>query len=305
VDANADYASSVAGRALAAQHGVPSIAVWHHLAHVHACIAEHMIALPCTGIAWDGSGIGGGELIRGGECFEVTDAGAVRLASLRSFPLPGGDRAAEEPRRAALGLLYAFEGAAALLRPQIVQAFQPGELEPLGAMLSRSLRCPPCSSIGRLFDAVAFLLGLRQVSGFEGDAAMQLQFAAERWGNAPPFSFALKQGEIDWQAMLVELLASLDAGEPADALAARFHATLAALVVALARKAGHANVALSGGCFQNRLLLQNVVTLLRNAGFTPFWPQAIPPNDGGLALGQLAAAGLGHLVATERPFEDD
>ncbi|MCX9156632.1 carbamoyltransferase HypF [Niveibacterium sp. 24ML] len=304
VDANADYASSIAGHALAARIGTPALAVWHHLAHVHACIAEHGLTLPCSGIAWDGSGIGGGAVVRGGECFSLSEAGAVRIASLHPFPLPGGDRAAEEPRRAALGLMYAFEGKAALERPEILRAFSASERATLGSMLEREVRCPPCTSVGRLFDAVAFLLGLRDRSHFEGDAAMQVQFAAERAEPGPPFAMPLTERALDWRPMLAELLAALESGASRDTLAARFHATLARAAVDLARLAGHPQVVLSGGCFQNRLLLTLTVNHLRNAGFTPYWPKAVPPNDGGLALGQLAAARLGHLVATEAPLED-
>lgn len=308
IDAHPDYASSIAGQALAARTGAPAVPVWHHLAHVHACVAEHDLSLPCTGVAWDGTGIGGGAVVRGGECFSLTTSGAVRIASLRAFPLPGGDRAAEEPRRAALGVLYALEGKAAFERPAIVRAFTASERTSLSSMLERNLRCPPCTSVGRLFDAVAFLLGLREVSHFEGDAAMQLQFAAERADAAAASAFAmpLNQRELDWRPMLAELLLALDAESdtPRDLLAARFHATLALALVALARLAGHKTLALSGGCFQNRLLLTLAVSALRDAGFTPYWPQSVPPNDGGLALGQLAAVRFGHRVATEAPLED-
>lgn len=303
-DANTDYASSATGRARAERLGIPYVPVWHHLAHAHAAIAEHALRLPCTAITWDGSGTGGGDVVRGGECFVLAREGATRIASLRPFPLPGGDRAVEEPRRAALGLLWAFEGEAAFARDEIATAFAAGELATLASMLRSGVRCPPCTSIGRLFDAVSCLLGLRHKSAFEGDAAMQLQFAAERGGTGRALPFAFGAEGLDWRPMLHGLLTRRNAGATRDALAADFHASLAALVVALAQRGGHHNVVLSGGCFQNRLLLEDCTTQLEAAGFRAHWPERVPPNDGGLALGQLAAAHFGHLVASETPIEE-
>ncbi|GAA5182424.1 carbamoyltransferase HypF [Niveibacterium umoris] len=303
VDANLDYASAMAGEALAATANAELVPVWHHLAHLHATASEHGVALPFTGFAWDGSGIGGGNVVRGGECFALDTNGARRVASLRQFPLPGGDRAAEEPRRAALGLLFALEGAAALEHPAIIAAFTRAERAALLTMLQGGVRCPASTSIGRLFDGVAFLLGVARECSFEGEAAMQLQFAAEAAMGAEPLPFGLARGELDWRPLLQALLEGIECGDAPATLAARFHATLAAMTVRVAQSQGLERVVLGGGCFQNRLLVELADQALRSAGFSVFWPQEVPANDGGLSFGQLAAAHMGHLVADEGPYD--
>jgi hydrogenase maturation protein HypF len=153
-------------------------------------------------------------------------------------------------------------------------------------MLKSGINAPWTSSAGRLFDAVASLLGLRQVSRFEGDAALAVQFAATGSEHAPPFPFSsTADGEIDWRPMILTMLR-----EPVTA-AARFHATLAEMISRFAARLAEPCVVLSGGCFQNRILLEATVRRLEKAGHDVFWPQQVPANDGGLALGQLAAAG--------------
>ncbi|WP_341676983.1 carbamoyltransferase HypF [Niveibacterium sp. SC-1] len=301
IDAHPDYASSQFGSRLAEAAGVPLSRIWHHHAHVHAVIAEHRLAAPLLGVAWDGLGLGEDHGLWGGECFRVEIAGIARLANFAAFPLPGAERAAREPRRAALGCLHMLEGEAAFERPAIRAAFTPSELQVLRRMLERNLNCPPTSSVGRLFDAVASLLGLRHVSRFEGDAAMQLQFAAERAGTAEPaYAVVIDEGVVDWRPALAALLDDLAAGTAVEQIAARFHETLAQALARLAALNGLERVALSGGCFQNRLLLVRCVALLRSAGHDVYWPQQIPPNDGGISVGQLSAYRWGHVAKTAR-----
>ena len=169
------------------------------------------------------------------------------------------------------------------------------ELEVFLHMLERGLQTPSCSSVGRLFDAVSALLGLCFVNRFEGEAAMQLEAAAEGNGTeeSAPYPFGFLSGEplrVDWRPLLRELLAEQSRGVPAGRLAARFHATLAEIALHVATLAGFPSVVLCGGCFQNRLLLEACDARLREAGYAVHWPQRIPPNDGGLALGQLLGA---------------
>jgi hydrogenase maturation protein HypF len=210
---------------------------------------------------------------------------------MRTFALPGGEKAVKEPRRIALTLLYEIFGPAVLsmdLPP--VRAFTSSELKVLKGMLERGVNTPLTSSAGRLFDGVAALIGLRQVCRFEGQAAMELEFAAGDGAASEPYGFEIQSGDglvIDWEPMLRAIVSGVEA--PA-AVARRFHATLAAIAVAVARRIGEPKVVLSGGCFQNRLLTELVIGHIQGAGMQPYWHQRVPPNDGGIALGQVVAA---------------
>jgi hydrogenase maturation protein HypF len=149
--------------------------------------------------------------------------------------------------------------------------------------------------VGRLFDAVASLLNLRQIVRFEGQAAMDLEFAADVAAQVK--SYILRVGDVvDWEPMIREMLAEIAENTPASIIAARFHVTLAEMIVAVARRASEKCVVLSGGCFQNRPLTEFTVERLRASGFRPYWHQRVPPNDGGIALGQILAAA--RLAAT-------
>ncbi len=276
------------------------VTVQHHLAHIMSCLAENEISPPVLGVAWDGTGYGPDGTIWGGEFLSVTAGGWQRVAHLRTFPLPGGDAAVREPRRAALGLLFELLGEAVFERQDLapVRAFTAEELGTLRTMLVRGLNSPRTSSLGRLFDAVASLIGLRQQLRFEGQAAMDLEFAMEvgRTGFSYPLPLTPVPGGpalLDWAPLVQALIA--DAGAPATpgAMSAQFHHALVDGLVAVAQHIGGERVVLSGGCFQNRYLTERAVTKLQEAGFRPYWHQRVPPNDGGLALGQLAAVRLG------------
>lgn len=314
-DAHPDYPSTQRARAA----GLPVCTVQHHHAHVLACMAENHLTAPVLGVAWDGTGYGPDGTIWGGEFLRVSARGVERFGHLRPFRLPGGEAAVKEPRRAALGLLHALLGDAVFDRRDLapLRAFKPAELRTLRSVLNRTLNAPLTSSAGRLFDAVASLLDLRQVARFEGQAAMDLEFAFEPGDATDSYTVDLREeipsaaetparstGEAaeptpatparcwvaDWAPLVQTLLRDLRVGAPVWQIAARFHNTLAEVVVAMARHAGEHRVVLSGGCFQNKYLLERTVEALRSAGFTPYWHQRVPPNDGGLALGQAVAA---------------
>ncbi|MCC6630009.1 MAG: carbamoyltransferase HypF [Chloroflexi bacterium] len=293
-DLHPDYASTRYAEAT----GLPVVRVQHHLAHVLACLAENEVAGPVLGVAWDGAGVGVDGAIWGGEFLRVDNAGWARVAHLRAFRLPGGEVAVREPRRAALGLLHALAGAVALdwtdLPP--LATFTPRERTVLATMLARGASAPLTTSAGRLFDAVAALVGLRQRARFEGQAAMLLEQAAVESGAAPAYPVALAVDGpgplvVDWGPLVLAVVADVRAGMPASRIAARFHATLAEAIGLVAERVGLARVALTGGCFQNALLLELAVARLRRAGFRPYWHQRVPPNDGGIALGQAVAIG--------------
>jgi len=288
---------SSADRRAGWETGAPRVVqVQHHVAHVLACLAENQIELPALGVAWDGTGYGTDGTIWGGEFFLATPESVERVASLRPFPLPGGDAAIREPRRAALGMWYEISGEAIFEQPELppMAAFSATELSLLKTMLQRGLNSPQTSSVGRWFDAVAATINLRQYTRFEGQAAMDLEFAlagvvTDKFYQLP---LVTRHGLciLDWAPVLGEILRDAQGGISAGKIAAKFHNTLAEAIVAVARRFGLVRVALSGGCFQNRYLLERTVTRLRAEKFQPYWPQRVPPNDGGIALGQVMAA---------------
>ena len=282
-DLHPGYASTRGAAAL----GVPVQGVQHHHAHIAACMAEHGLEGPVLGIAWDGTGLGPDDTIWGGEFLVCTRAEFRRAAWLRPFALAGGDAAAREPRRAALGVLREMGSS----HPP--PGFAAAELAVLDGMLARGLNVVKTSSAGRLFDAVAALLGVCQTMSHEGQAAMRLEALA---GEAPaePYPFGWAGDALDWAPMIETMLATR---EPVGVSAARFHATLVDMMVAAARRAGLPDVCLSGGCFQNRRLLAGAVRRLGSAGFRVWRHRDVPPNDAGIALGQLAVA-----LADSRPI---
>jgi len=272
--------------------------VQHHLAHVLGCMVENELHPPVLGVAWDGTGYGTDGTIWGGEFLLVEPSRWRRVAQLRGFGLPGGEQAVREPRRTAFGLLHELLGDNLLTEPLLpyLEQFTALERKNYLAMLKNRLNAPRTSSAGRLFDAIAALLGLRQVSHFEGQAAMELEFAAATDDSHVGFPFEILTPEpsvplvLDWGPMIREMLRELQRGEPVAELAARAHVTLADMIVAVAGRIGIERVVLSGGCFQNVRLLEQSVRKLERAGFKPYWHQRVPPNDGGIALGQVVGA---------------
>jgi hydrogenase maturation protein HypF len=337
-DLHPDYASTRHAETLAAAWGVPLVRVQHHEAHLAACIAENRLEGPVLGLSWDGTGFGPDGTVWGGEVLEYgpgkgdspplperpsacfAQMGTVpfspfrRLAHLRQFALPGGDRAVRQPRRSALGLLFEILGPEA--EKHAAAWFRPGELEVLLESLARPRLNPRTSSMGRLFDAVAALCGLPTEISFEGQAAMALEFAADpecqeayplplvdgSWGRDSGLGIRDWNSNLqspipnpqspiptagDWEPMVRAILADVAAGEPVRRISARFHNALADWAVAVARRWGGVQVALTGGCFQNALLTGRTGARLRAAGFRAFTHRQVPPGDGGIALGQV------------------
>jgi hydrogenase maturation protein HypF len=287
-DLHPDYLSTQ----YAERSGVSVEKVQHHTAHVLACMADNQIRPPVLGITWDGSGMGSDGTVWGGEFLHVTDSGSRRVAHLRPFRLPGNEKAVREPRRVALAILYEIFGEDVVnVDSPAVRAFTPTEREALLTMLRRKVNSPVTSSAGRLFDAFASLTDLRQVATFEGQAAMALENALAGMNEEQPYPYKVDtKGDtlwLDWEPAVRALLAESTA--PACA-SARFHAMLVAMAVDVAKRVGEKNVVLSGGCFQNRALTEGMVCRLAGAGYRPIWHQRVPPNDGGLALGQIMAA---------------
>ena len=291
--------------ALAKELGRPVRAVQHHYAHIVSCLAENDAAGPVIGVAFDGTGYGTDGTVWGGEFLWADYGGFTRLGSLEPFPLAGGDRAAEEGWRAAVNLLGVIDPAWAKEEALALGLGTEGEIAAQCLMAEKHLNCVTTTSAGRLFDAVSALLGIRRVSTFEGEAAMYLEAAAENFGVStalpPPLLFeAAGFFRLPTRAIFQRLATARRKGEDPARLAAEFHAMLAASVVAGCRAAreatGLSTAALSGGVFQNRLLLRLVTEGLAADGFTVLRHHLIPPNDGGLALGQAVHA-LGKFMS--------
>ena len=278
------------GTGLASGMGLPFIPVQHHHAHVAACLAEQDVDEEVLGVVWDGTGYGTDGTIWGGEFLLATRSDFKRIAHLRSFPLPGGERAIREPRYAALGLLY--EAGISVAGTPLAAAFTREELAVAHTQIGRGINTPHTSSVGRLFDAVAALLGLRWRNEFEGQAAMEVEFVAGK-SPVPLNGYSIPRGEdgsLDWEPVIRSLLDDLGRSVPVSWIAKHFITALSALVLDVARREGKATVVLGGGCFQNVPLLELTVAGLRAEGFTPLWPSRLPPNDGGLAAGQAVVA---------------
>ncbi len=287
-DLHPDFHSTRFARTFAAQRGLPAVAVQHHHAHIAAVAAEHRLRAPLLGLALDGVGLGSDGGIWGGELLRVEAGTAQRIGHLRELRLPGGDRAAREPWRMAVSALFELGRSS-----EIERRFGGRGGAILAQMLARGLNAPPTSSAGRWFDAAAGLLGVRAVCSYEGQAAMLLEGLAEAHGPVAPLAGACRIG-ADGTLDLLPLLAHLAAQQDRGYAAAVFHSTLAAAlaawVCAASERTGVRNVALGGGCFMNRILAANLRDSLAAAGLTVFEARQVPPNDGGIALGQAAVA---------------
>ncbi len=299
-DMHPDYLSSKFAR----ETGKPVIPIQHHFAHVAACMAENELDGSVLGVAWDGTGYGPDGTVWGGEFLLTNETSFTRVASLRKFRLPGSALAIKEPRRTALGALYEIFGDKTFdlknLAP--VQTFTNPELSVIAQMLRKGIHSPYTSSAGRLFDAVASITGLRQTIKFEGQAAMELEFAikAERTKESYPFSISNQSKEgsdamqpgmiVDWEPLIRAILQDVQDSIPLTGISQKFHNTLAEIIATIAKRVAQERIVLTGGCFQNKHLIEITVRKLETEGFRPYWHQRIPPNDGGIALGQIVAA---------------
>jgi len=286
-DLHPDFASTHLALRLAAERGIPALAVAHHHAHVAAICADHGVSGPLIGLAIDGVGLGPDGGLWGGELLRVDGARCDRLSRLRPLRLPGGDRAAREPWRMAVAALQGA-GLDGQVSGRLQRHYPERDAGPLLAMLAQDLRCPQTSSLGRWFDAAAGLLGLRAESRYEGQAAMELEGQAAAHGPeaALPGGYAIRDSELDFSPLVPILLECDDPGRGA----ALFHATVAAGLAEWALVAvdpeKEAKIAVGGGCALNAVLMSALRRHLEARGASLLEARQAPPNDGGLALGQ-------------------
>ncbi len=291
-DPHPDYASTrYALTRAAARHGVELVAVQHHHAHLASCMADNALLGEVIGVTFDGTGYGSDGNVWGGEFLVGGYAQFRRAAHLRYVAMPGGDQAIREPWRMALAHLLDAGRDDGLLRWRVAHA----SLRTARQMLDRKFNAPLTSSAGRLFDAVASLAGVRDRVTFEGQAAMQLEWlATEARGEAGAYPFELDQDLIDTRPLIRAVADDVTRGTSATIVARRFHSTVVEMIASVCEAVRRENaldrVVLSGGVFMNALLTREVALRLENDGFHVYRHRHVPPNDGGLSLGQLAVA---------------
>lgn len=312
-DLHPRYNTTAAAEELSQKTGVPLLKIQHHYAHILSCLVENDWQTPVIGVSFDGTGYGTDGTIWGGEFLLADYKGFKRLGSIMPFLQAGGDRASREGWRIAVSLLRQGRSEEAWRETALSLGLcSEKEFAAQSFMLQKQVNCIESTSAGRLFDGVSALLGLRRTATFEGEASMALQFAAEEWAekqqaeNILPetplkeFSLSLAANEKDGRFLLPtdQLFAALftlkQQGHTAGELAYRFHEALAEEILAGCEQArkitGCRDAALSGGVFQNTLLLRLTKERLTQAGFTVLLHSLLPPNDGGICVGQAAAA---------------
>ena len=296
-DLHPDYLSTTFAEGIA---GLPKVAVQHHHAHMASCMAENRVEGPVIGVILDGTGFGPDGTVWGGEFLFGDYRSFRRMGHFRHVPLPGGDAAVREPLRMAMSYCHlAFGKDAADLPLEPFKELKAADRRLLVRMIEQNINSPLTSSCGRLFDAVAALLGLRFRVSYEGQAAMELEALAERGERTWSYPYAIVRRSgmliIDFTLMILALIRDLQEGVPAAIIARRFHDTLVSAAIDMCQKirteTGVARVVLSGGVFQNRLFAEQLYERLQERGFTVFAHRLVPPNDGGIALGQAVIAG--------------
>ncbi|MDJ0583178.1 carbamoyltransferase HypF [Crocosphaera sp.] len=295
-DAHPDYVSSQYAKA----QNLPVITVQHHYAHILACLAnnpslmkEFNLNTAVLGVAWDGTGYGDDNTIWGGEFLLVSNKKYERIAHFRPFKLPGGTQAVKDPRRIAISILFEVLGENETIKLPFLETMATKELNIIKQMLSRSLNTPITSSVGRLFDAVAAMIGICENISFEGQAGIALEHAINDLKIDESYPYQITGLTyplvIDWQLMIESIIEDILQKKLHQEIAAKFHNTLVEIMIDIAQRSQQKNIILTGGCFQNKYLSERAILRLKQEKFTPFWHNNIPPNDGGIALGQIIA----------------
>jgi hydrogenase maturation protein HypF len=293
-DLHPEYLTSM----LAREYDLPKVGVQHHHAHIVSCMADNRIHGEVIGVSWDGTGYGGDGTVWGGEFLVSDEREFTRAARLSTYPMPGGEACIHDLTRMACGVLweiFTHHGDAVEAFARFAGAGE-REAAALAGQLGAGLNSPLTSSAGRIFDAAAALVGLRDTASYEGQAACELEAAAGR--TEKPYPYDLKDWtdplEIDTRPLFRALLEDIEKGVSVAEMAGRFHSTLAAAIVEtcslLSVHTGLKRVALSGGVFQNELLTGMVVDGLHRDGLAWYTHRRVPCNDGGISLGQAVVA---------------
>jgi hydrogenase maturation protein HypF len=293
-DLHPDYLSSKYAQTRAEREGLPILNVQHHHAHLAACLADnnHTGEEPVIGAIFDGTGLGTDGRIWGGEWLSGNYAAFERRLHLAYYPLPGGDSAVRQPKRLAAAYLYQAGIPWSDDLPPI-QALSNEERSILSAQLQNDINCPRTSSMGRLFDAVASLIGVCQEINYEAQAAIELENMRDPQA-AGDYPFTLTVDVIDFAPLLQAIVDDLRAGVQPAVISAKFHHSVVKMLLvgceSIRRETGVSVVALSGGVWQNMALLNESVPALEAAGFRVLIHRQVPPNDGCIALGQAFIA---------------
>jgi hydrogenase maturation protein HypF len=295
-DLHPDYVTTHYATERAAREGSEVLSVQHHHAHIASCMAEHGLNTPVIGVAFDGTGYGTDGAVWGGEFLVGDYHGFRRAAHLRYVGMPGGDAAIREPWRMAVAHLRDAGADCQPLRARLL----PVECRAIARMLQRGINTPMTSSAGRLFDAVAALAGVRDRASYEGQAAVELEWLATDTPPDQPYPFEIHSPRaeaprvIDTRPLIRAVSEDLAAGARTARIARRFHSTMAEIVASVCGQlrgaTGLDTVVLSGGVFLNAVLTVEVSGRLATDGFRVYRHCRVPPNDGGLSLGQLAIA---------------
>lgn len=302
-DLHPDYLSTKFSLEYAKQMNIPDtriMPVQHHHAHIVSCMAEYNIHREVIGVAFDGTGYGPDGNMWGGEFLIAKRGSFARKAHLQHIAMPGGDRAAKEPWRMAIAYLYETFGDTMFdIQPSFFKRFSGKDIDIIVTMIKKGINSPRTSSTGRLFDAISSLLQIRDRITFEAEAAIQLEMIADgiHEKELQPYPYQLIHGNpvtIDLKPLIKSIGEDINKGVEAAIIAANFHDTLANIIVKISHmikeECGLRDVVLSGGVFQNELLLNLAIGYLEKEGFTVWHHKKIPPNDGGISLGQAVVA---------------
>ena len=300
VDLHPDYLASRYGRKLAESENLKLVEVQHHHAHIASCMVDNAVKDPVIGVSFDGTGYGPDGCIWGGE-FMTADLGSYnRVGHHKSVAQPGGDAAAKRPYRMAISYLYSLLGEEAFSRKlPFLSNIDVKEIDTIIQQIDKDLNAPLTSSCGRLFDAISALVGVRDIVSYEAQAAIELEMAApDSLDDIAGYQFNIEYEDglyiVSQSRVFSEIIADIEKGAPVSEISAKFHRGTADMIVEMCgfilRETGIKMVALSGGVFQNRLLLRATVDLLKKAGFDVLTHKEVPTNDGGISLGQAAIA---------------
>ncbi|MDI6785727.1 MAG: carbamoyltransferase HypF [bacterium] len=294
-DLHPNYLSTNFAKECSRDNNLPIVYIQHHHAHIGAVLAENNIDEEVFGVAFDGIGYGEDGNIWGGEFMVASLSSFKRVAHLKYFGMPGGDKATLEPWRMSLSYLYALYGDT--IPREFIERFGEKETSFVLEMIKKRINCPLTSSMGRLFDAVSCLIGIREKIDYEAQAAIELEMIADPLEkNAYRFNIIEKEGLliIEPLTMIEELINDIEKKVSTSLISSKFHNAVADLILNIANKIRGSfkinKVALSGGVFQNIYLLKRVISRLKDCGFIPIIHSKIPPNDGGVSLGQAIIA---------------